>query len=131
MEKKLILVDDEDIFLEILKASLEDEGFQVFTAKNGIKAIDIINKEKINIIFTDLNMPGLDGIDLCKEIKKTNPKAWVCATTGNASLFAQAETKDIYFDDYLPKPFNLDLVIKTANKIFNKILSERIYFSAD
>ena len=73
MKKKLLLVDDEKDIREILYIYLADLGYEVLTAENGIKALEIFRKEKPPIVITDIKMDGMDGISLLRRIKKEAP----------------------------------------------------------
>jgi len=73
-KKKLLLVDDDLDFLEILKTKLENEGFDVDTVSNGNECLQKINQEKYNLIILDVMMPEFDGIDVALEIIKNYPQ---------------------------------------------------------
>ena len=102
---KILLVDDEAIVRESLGDWLKDVGYQVFTAENGHKALEVIEKEKPGIMITDLVMPGMDGIELMKRAKAQQPKIEVIIITAYASIpTAITAMKDGAYD-YIEKPF--------------------------
>jgi len=102
---KLLVVDDEAIIRESLHDWLTDVGYQVFTAENGPQALELIEKEGLKIVITDLVMPGMDGIELMKKAKELQPNIEVIIITAYASIStAIAAMKEGAFD-YIEKPF--------------------------
>jgi two-component system response regulator AtoC len=102
---KILVVDDEAIVRESLGDWLRDVGYQVFTAENGHKALEVIEREKPGIMITDLLMPGMDGIELMKRAKAQQPKIEVIIITAYASIpTAITAMKDGAYD-YIEKPF--------------------------
>ena len=102
---KILVVDDETIVRESLCDWLEDVGYQVFTAENGPKALEIIKKEQPGIAITDLMMPGMDGIELMRRAKEIQPNIEVVIITAYGSIpTAIAAMKEGAYD-YIEKPF--------------------------
>ncbi len=120
-EKKILIVDDEEAITKLMTLVFSREGYEVKTAENGDQALKIIQKENIHVIITDLNMPEMDGIKLCRAIRKTVPMAMIFAMTGYASLFELAECREAGFDDYFVKPVNIKTLVKTAENAFEKL----------
>ena len=73
MFPSVLIVDDEPSILQSLGGLLSDEGFEILTALNGYEALKIIDKEAPDLVLLDIWMPGIDGIETLKEIKKDNP----------------------------------------------------------
>ena len=83
MDKRLLIVDDEVSLLEMLESFFHDTtDFTVTTASSGEEAVEILKKKRYPIIITDLKMPGMNGMDLCKWIRETNPLSFIIAMTG-------------------------------------------------
>ena len=102
---KILVVDDEAIIRESLRDWLADAGYEVFTAENGSKALELIEKEKLGIVIADLVMPGMDGIELMKKAKEIQPSIEVIIITAYASIpTAIAAMKEGAYD-YIEKPF--------------------------
>jgi two-component system response regulator AtoC len=102
---KILVVDDEAIVRESLSDWLKDAGYQVFTAENGPKALEIIGREQMGIVITDLVMPGMDGIELMRRAKQIQPDIEVIIITAYGSIpTAIAAMKDGAYD-YIEKPF--------------------------
>ena len=119
--KKILIVDDEEAITNLMTLVFSREGYEVKTAENGEQALKIIQKENIHVIITDLNMPEMNGIKLCRAIRKTVPMAMIFAMTGYASLFELAECREAGFDDYFVKPVNIKTLVKTAENAFEKL----------
>ena len=93
MDKAVVLiVDDEKIILRAYAKELERIGYKVFTAINGQTAIEIAQKEKIDIVFTDLIMPEMSGIEVCKKIKEISPETEVVLMSGYFEKAAGSKT---------------------------------------
>ena len=102
---KILVVDDEAIIRESLRDWLADAGYEVFTAENGSKALELIEKERLGIVIADLVMAGMDGIELMKRAKEIRPNIEVIIITAYASIpTAIAAMKEGAYD-YIEKPF--------------------------
>ncbi|HCK98671.1 MAG TPA: response regulator [Candidatus Marinimicrobia bacterium] len=121
MGNKILCVDDEPMILEIYESAFKEKGYTVFTATRGEEALKILEKENIQVMFTDLKMPGMDGLELCRRIKKDNPIACIYAVTGFGSLFELSDCREAGFDDYFTKPVKLEALYKTVEDAFEKI----------
>ena len=90
-KKKIVLVDDEIDFLEIMKARFEANGYVVKITSNGSKAVELVHKEKPDAVMLDILMPGIDGLDILKKIRAENPLLPVFMMTA----FSNEERRDI------------------------------------
>ncbi len=120
-EKKVLIVDDEELIREILEMAFIQFGYTVRSAENAEKALDILREDKIQVMFLDLNMPGMSGLDLCRKICEDFPESIIHALTGNSSLFEHSKCWQAGFDDYFTKPADLDALNKAAKEAFKKI----------
>ena len=120
-EKKILVVDDEQAIINLLTQAFSRAGYIVRSAQSAETALELLQKEEIHVMFFDLNMPGMDGVELCREIKKNIPMSLIYAVTGYASLFELAECREAGFEDYFKKPINLKTLIKTADGAFEKL----------
>jgi two-component system response regulator AtoC len=102
---KILVVDDEAIVREALSDWLKDIGYQVFTAENGHKALEVIEKEKPGIMIADLVMPGMDGIELMRRAKAHQPNIEVIIITAYASIPTAITAMKEGAYDYIEKPF--------------------------
>lgn len=120
-EKKILVVDDEKSIINLLTQIFSKSGYTVRSAQNAENALELLQHEEINVMFFDLNMPEMDGVELCKEVKKNMPMSLIYALTGYASLFELADCREAGFEDYFKKPVNLKTLIKTADGAFEKL----------
>ena len=102
---KILVVDDEAIVRESLRDWLSDCGYQVLTAENGYQALEIIEKERLSIVITDLVMPGMDGIELMKKAKDIIPNIQVIIITAYGSITTAIAAMKEGAYDYIEKPF--------------------------
>lgn len=118
---KILVVDDEESILNLFVKAFTQYGYDVRTATSGEKALEMIETQDLLVMFLDLNMPEMDGLDLCRQIKKKLPMAVIYAMTGYASLFDLAACRDAGFDDYFKKPVNLTVLKEAAQQAFDRI----------
>ena len=121
MSKKILVVDDEVPILELIGEALTHAGYQVITTDSAENALEILAKETIPVMFLDLNMPGMNGLDLCRRIRSISPMAQLFAFTGYVSLFELADCREAGFDDYFTKPVDLATLLKAAKDAFERI----------
>ena len=124
MSKKAnaLVVDDQIGMLETFTDILEDKGFSVATAEDGFQAIRKAKEQQFDIIFIDIKMPGINGVQTFREIKKINPKASVIMMTAYSveDLVKEAIEEGAYTVIY--KPFDMDKVIQTIEKALETTL---------
>ncbi len=121
MDKKTLVVDDDQSIRKLLDKAFEKAGFAAVTAESAEDGLEILENENIQVMFLDLKLPGMNGIDLCRKIRKESPIACIYAMTGYNSIFELTECRDAGFDDYFLKPFDLSVVIEAAKSGFSKI----------
>ena len=120
-DKKILLVDDEVDVLRVFARALGKIGYTVYTAVRGSAALEILRNETIQVMFFDLNMPEMNGLELCRRVRKEFPTAVIHAVTGYAPLFELAACREAGFDDYYTKPVELDVLIAAAESAFEKM----------
>ncbi len=108
MSDRLLIVDDEQSMREFLEIMLSQEGYQVLLAANGEEGLEIYKKERPDLILTDVKMPGMDGLDLIKEVHAVDSIVPIIAITAYASASdaIRAVREGAY--DYISKPFQID-----------------------
>jgi DNA-binding NtrC family response regulator len=129
MEKiKIMLVDDEERFLETTKKLLERKGYQVATALSGSEALDKLQKENIQVVILDVKMPDMDGMATLKAIKNRHPLVEVIMLTGHATVESAVEGLKSGAADYLMKPTDIEDLIRKAEDAYAKrqFLEEKI-----
>jgi signal transduction histidine kinase/FixJ family two-component response regulator len=106
MDKKILLVDDEEDIRDVLDISLSDLGYEVFTAKNGEEAFQIFRNVNPPIVLTDIRMPIMDGIELLQKIKKENTDTEVIMITGHGDMDLAIKSLKYEATDFITKPIN-------------------------
>ena len=114
-----MIVDDEPSILQSLSGILSDEGFEIFTASNGYEALKRIEQEAPDLVLLDIWMPGLDGIETLKEIKKNNPVIQVIIITGHGTIETAVSATKLGAFDLIEKPLSIDKVIVAINRALN------------
>jgi len=104
-EKRVLVVDDDENICRLLKMYLANEGFQVLVAYDGSKALEYVEKEKIDLIILDVMMPVMDGWDVCKAVRKINGTVPIIMLTARDMLEDKLQGFEAGADDYLVKPF--------------------------
>ena len=121
MEKKILVVDDEEVIRNMLQDFLSKNGYEVRLAESAETALDILKRESFMVMFLDLKLPGISGIELCRKIRKDNDVGIIYAFTGYTDLFGLIECRRAGFDDYFTKPVKLELILQAAQDAFAKL----------
>ena len=119
MFPSVLVVDDEPSILQSLGGLLSDEGFEVITASNGYEALKLIDTESPDLVLLDIWMPGIDGIETLKEIKKDNPYIQVIIITGHGTVETAVKATKLGAFDLIEKPLSIDKVIVAINNALN------------
>ncbi|MFC1555614.1 response regulator [candidate division KSB1 bacterium] len=120
-EKKILVVDDEESIRELYQSILGEKGYIVETAESGEQALELLEKQNVQVMYLDLNLPGMDGLELARQIRKLKPIAILYAFTGYSSVFELLNCREAGFDDYFKKPMNIETVLESAEDAFKKI----------
>ncbi len=124
--EKILIIDDEKNYLMIIGEILQEEGYAFLTASSGMEALDILNNEIVDLVLTDVKMPGMSGIQLLEKIKQINPDLPVIVMTayGSVEKAVQAMHKGAY--TFILKPFENQALIAHIGKALSvfKIVQE-------
>jgi len=105
---KILVIDDEERMCWALDRALSHEGYQVVTATRGLKGIDLAKETEPSMVILDLKMPDIDGIEVLKELKISNPSIPVIMITAHGTIDTAIEAMKIGATDYITKPFKLE-----------------------
>jgi len=119
-EMKMMLVDDEERFLSTTKKLLSKKGYDVFTAVSGAEALEKLRTENIHVVILDVKMPGMDGIETLKAIKRRFPMIEVIMLTGHGTVESAVAGLKSGATDYLTKPTDVNDLIAKAEEAFEK-----------
>jgi len=125
MSKSILIVDDEQIIRNVLKRKLEQTtSFTVFTADDGVPALELFKSQHIDLVISDLLMAEMNGIELLRNLKQLNPHVPVIIITGYGTLDDAIEAIHLGAEDFIKKPFDISDVIETIEKTFRKMAEE-------
>lgn len=125
MKKKLLIVDDEShirMLIEQTLEDLEDEGVQLLFAENGEQALQIIQEEKPNLVFLDVMMPKMNGMEVCQKVKKelNLAQVYIILLTAKGQEVDRQKGLDMGADRYMTKPFDPDEMLEIATEILSE-----------
>jgi len=110
---RILLIDDEEGIRKLLSMSLKSDGYEVVAAESGQEGINFFKKEFFPIVLTDIKMPGMNGIQVLKEIKKINPSTEVIVVTGHGDMESAVQSLHLGASDFINKPVS-DQVLSVA-----------------
>jgi len=124
---KILLVDDEPDILEIVGYNLSSGGYEVFTAANGLDAIEVAKKEVPNLIILDVMMPKMDGIEACEQLRKLPELSNTIITflTARNEDYSQVAGFDAGADDYITKPIKPKLLLSKVKGLLRRTSVEK------
>ena len=125
---KVLLVDDEEEFIDLMSQRLETRGLKVVAVTSGEKAVETVADKNFDVAIVDLSMPGIDGIETLKQIKTKRPDMEVIMLTGQATVKAGIEAMKDGASDFLEKPVDLNVLmekIQQAKKIRMDALAKK------
>ncbi len=115
MTQKILIVDDEPSIREALSGILIDEGFVPVNAETAEQAINILSVEEIDLVLLDIWMPGMDGVEALKQIKKIHPELPVIMISGHGTIETAVQATKIGAYDFFEKPLSYDRIILAIN----------------
>jgi len=121
--EKILIVDDSKEIRNILFTFLKEKGFEVYTAENGKKALDLVKEKVIDLIITDIRMPEMNGYQLTKKMKEERPMVGIIIMTAYTSIYTEGDIRKIGADDYISKPFELINIIEKIERVLFQMKS--------
>lgn len=120
---KLLVVDDEEGIVRFMKKIYEKKGYTVFTATDGVAAVEIFKKDRPDISFIDIHMPysPIDGIEVLKQIKDIDKNAYCVMITRIDDKQAIARSKELGALHYVPKPFEIEVIDSCIDEVRGKL----------
>jgi len=120
MVKKILVVDDEPSIVTLLKFNLEQAGFEVLTASDGNEGYDTARREKLDVIILDLMLPGMDGMDVCKQLRLGKINTPILMLTAKSDELDKILGLELGADDYITKPFSPREVVARVKAILRR-----------
>ena len=126
MEQKLLIVDDEAhirMLIEQTLEELEDEGVTFFTAENGEQALEIIQEEKPQLVFLDVMMPKMNGMEVCRKVKKelVLDDVFIVLLTAKGQELDRQKGQEVGANLYMTKPFDPEMILEKARQVLDMI----------
>ena len=125
MEATVLIVDDEPKVTEIMKPFLEQEGFTVHTADNGQAALRMVRELNPDLVVLDWMMPGMSGLDICKELRKSS-QVGIIMVTARSEEADRIVGLEVGADDYLVKPFSLRELAARIRSVLRRLGSQNV-----
>ena len=124
MEQKILIVDDEAHIRMLIGQTLEeleDEGVEFLTAENGEEALEIIQGENPRLVFLDVMMPKMNGMEVCRRVKKelALDKVFIVLLTAKGQELDRQKGQEVGADLYMTKPFDPEMILKKAREVLN------------
>ena len=116
----ILIVDDEESICSTLSNVLKDENFETLIANNGVDAIEKVTQFKPAVVFLDIWMPGLDGIQTLEKIKEISPDTEVIMISGHATISNALEATKRGAFDFIEKPLNIESIVRSANRALER-----------
>lgn len=122
MEKKILIVDDEAHIRMLIEQTLEelgDEGVEFFAAENGEIALEIIQEEKPHLVFLDVMMPKMNGMEVCRRVKKELglSDVFIILLTAKGQEIDRQKGQEVGADVYMTKPFDPEMLLEKAKEV--------------
>ncbi len=121
---KVLLVDDEEEFVKALAERLQMRDLNSETVLDGEQALSFVDKKEPDVMVLDLRMPGIDGIDVLKKVKKTYPNIQVIVLTGHGTEKDEERARELGAFDYLEKPVDIDKLVDRMKKAYRRKLED-------
>jgi DNA-binding NtrC family response regulator len=130
-EIAILVVDDEPMMQTLLERILTRDGYRVMVAGNGSEALEVLAREAVSIVISDLQMPVLNGLDLLKAIKKTYPHLGVIIMTAYGDTYTVKDALLLGADEYITKPFKSFEISMVVERAYWRLLAQDKRLTAD
>jgi two-component system, NtrC family, response regulator PilR len=117
---KILVIEDEKSMREVLKILLEEEGYEITSASDGLAAIEYLRSDIFDLVITDMKMPKANGFEVLKKVKETSPSTIVIMITAFGTTESTIEAMKLGAYDYIHKPFKIDEIRLIIQKAFEK-----------
>ena len=121
---KVLLVDDEEEFVKALAERLKMRDLRSDTVLDGEEALSFVEDQEPDVMVLDLKMPGIDGMEVLRQVRRAYPKIQVIILTGHGTERHEEEAKRLGAFDYLEKPVNLDVLVKKMKAAYRRKLED-------
>ncbi|MDD2897071.1 MAG: response regulator [Desulfuromonadaceae bacterium] len=120
MKEHILIVDDEEMIRDLLSAALTQDGYVCHQSSNVDEAFVLMSEQPVDLVISDIMMPGRSGVELLRDLKKINPDISVLMITGLSDMNTAMECVHLGADDYITKPFGINRVILTVKNLIER-----------
>ncbi|MDD2308697.1 MAG: response regulator [Desulfuromonadaceae bacterium] len=120
MKQHILIVDDEEMIRDLLSATLMQEEYICHEAANVEEAFALLGEQPVDLVISDIMMPGRSGVELLRDLKKANPDIAVLMITGLSDMNTAMECVHLGADDYITKPFGINRVVLTVKNLIER-----------
>jgi two-component system OmpR family response regulator len=131
LSKSILLIEDEQEIADIMMLHLSDLGYLVTHASDGIDGLALALKGQWDLILLDLTLPGIDGIDICRQVRKSNPALPIILVSARSAEDERIHGLDEGADDYITKPFGVDELIARVRAVLRRVEAMQFVVSTD
>ncbi|MCD6249740.1 MAG: response regulator [candidate division Zixibacteria bacterium] len=121
----ILVVDDEPMMRDLLAKVLIRDGYRVLISEDGVAAFEVIEKEDVDIVLSDLEMPLMSGFDLLKKVKDEYPQIGMIMMTGYGDTYTVKDALLLGADEYITKPFKNHEISLVVERVYWRLLSEK------
>ena len=125
-ERRILIVEDEKKIADTIKFGLSEFGFDVEVSYDGIVGLHLFNAQDFNLVILDINLPGMNGYDLCKAIRSKNQQIPIIMLTSMIALKDKVEGYDSGADDYMIKPFEFKELLMKIRALLKRTMSQSL-----
>ena len=118
--RKVLVVDDDAVVGHSINRVLTGQGYQVREAVSGMEALEELGHQRYDMVFTDIRMPGMDGLDMAARMKKSHPEMPVVVITGYGTEASEKQASDLGVAGFLHKPLSPDTIIENAERVLRE-----------
>ncbi len=122
---RVLVVDDEGYIRDLIRDTLRSRNYVAATAANGAEALDVLSRERFDIVVTDVIMPGMDGLELVKQVRRQYPAVHIVVLTGFPRSADIGDFLAQGVDDFLPKPFRANDLVAALRRLEARIAATR------
>jgi DNA-binding NtrC family response regulator len=118
--RRVLVVDDDEVVGHSINRVLTGQGYQVREAVSGMEALEALGHQRYDMVFTDIRMPGMDGLDMAARMKKSYPEMPVVVITGYGTEASEKQANDLGAAAFLRKPLSPDTIIGQAERVLRE-----------
>ncbi|MHB8834856.1 MAG: response regulator [Candidatus Methylomirabilia bacterium] len=118
--RKVLVVDDDSVVGHSINRVLTGQGYQVKETLSGLEALEALGHQRYDMVFTDIRMPGMDGLDMAARLKKNYPELPVVIITGYGTEASERQAHDLGVSGFLRKPLSPETIIENAERVLHE-----------